>query len=222
MRDGVITGRLTSSVDEMVGAELCFFLPAMLGLAPRVVDVLACLPISNVNAELIATLSSRPEKARAVDFGCVFAADPFYDSGRLSDDVLALGVDGIANMPSIGFLTGPFSDAMTASGFDFEREMHCLRTAKRRGLKTAAFVRSLPQGVHALDQEPDLIVVHPGRPVDREVASHRFAEEAARMISELKQHSTMDCPILLYRHPVIFKELGLAAEVADGVVLYGS
>jgi predicted TIM-barrel enzyme len=222
MHDRAITGRLTSGLEEIAGADLCFFLPTMSGLPPRVVDILACLPIGNVNAELIATLSCRPEKARAVDFGCIFAADPFYDSGRLSDDVLALGVAGMANMPSIGFLTGPFSDAMRASGFDFEHEMHCLRTAKRRGLKTAAFVRSLSQGIHALDQEPDLIVVHPGRPVDREDSSHRFAEEAARIVSELQQQSILHCPILLYRHPAIFKELGLAAEAADGVVLYGS
>jgi predicted TIM-barrel enzyme len=222
MRHGGITGKLISAFEQMAGTERSFFLPAMSRLPPKVVDILGCLPIANINAELIASLSRRPETAAAVDFGCVFAADPFYDSGRLSDDVLALGVKGIANMPSIGFLTGPFSDSMTASGFDFEHEMHCLNAAKRRGLKTAAFVRTLSQGIFALNQEPDLIVVHPGRPLDRGMSTHSFVDRAAHTVSELQQRSNPDCPILLYRHPVIFEELGPAADVADGVLLYGS
>jgi predicted TIM-barrel enzyme len=221
MRNNSLRGRLTSGFDGIANGESCFFLPAMVGLPPKVVDILACLPIANVNAELIASLS-RLEGVRPVDFGCIFAADPFYDSARLSDDILSFGVHGVANLPSLGFLTGPFSDAMSASGFDFHREMHCLLTAKRRGLQTAAFVWSLEQGICALDQGPDIVVIHPRRPAGIEDSPRLLADKAATTVSELRERSKSSCQIALYRHPALFEKLEMAAELADGVVLYGT
>jgi predicted TIM-barrel enzyme len=221
MQENALRGRLASGFDRIAEGEICFFLPAMSGLAPKVVDILACLPIANVNGKLMASLSRR-ESARLVDFACIFAADPFYDPERLSDDVLSFGVKGVINLPSIGFLTGPFSEAMNASGFDFRREMHCLRAAKRRGLRTAALVWSLEQGSYALEHGPDVLVIHPRRPAGQEDSSRVLAEEATNTVSGLRERAKNGCQILLYRHPAIFENLESAAKLADGILVYGS
>ena len=221
MKHKMLQARLISGFERIADGELCFFLPAMSGLAAEVVDILGCLPIANVNAELMASLS-RQRKARPIDFACIFAADPFYDPERLSDDMLSFGVGGVANVPSIGFLTGPFSEAMRASGFDFRLEMRCLGAAKRQGLQTAALVWSFEQGIHALEHGPELLVIHPGRPTSHKDSPSALAEEAAKTVSRLRERAKNDCKILLYRHPAFFEHLEIAAKQADGIVLYGS
>jgi hypothetical protein len=71
---------LTSMASIAATQGRCFLLPAMAGLDPETVDLLGCLPIANANARLIDYLTAPGWQPEAVDFACVFAADPFYDA----------------------------------------------------------------------------------------------------------------------------------------------
>jgi predicted TIM-barrel enzyme len=190
----------------------------MAGFAPEIVDLLGCLPIADVNAQLVEYLAAAGRQAKAVEFACVFAADPFYDSAQLIEDLGAANVSGIANLPSLGILEGRFAEVMSASGYDYQRELQCLEFAKRRGLRTAAFVWNDQQGDAGLQAHADQLVVHPGgflrQPRGRELA----VRATVGLIKRLQQQAGGKTPVLLYRHPSLYDDLAEAAELADGTV----
>jgi predicted TIM-barrel enzyme len=197
-----------------------FLLPAMAGLSPETVDLLGCLPIANVNAELVDYFATPKWQPQSVEFACVFAADPFYDPAQLIDDLQTAHVSGIANLPSLGILEGRFAEVMSASGFDFQRELQCLEFAKRQGLRTSAFVCNEDQGKAGLQSHADQIIVHPGgffrQTPDREAA----VSKTVKLINQLQQCAAGRTPVLLYRHPSLYYELADAAQAADGTIVY--
>jgi predicted TIM-barrel enzyme len=205
----------------------------MEGLPPKMVDLLGCLPIANVNAQLVeylATLGSqgretealRDEPGEAVPtvFACVFAADPLYEPSHLIDDLRAAKIYGIANFPSLGVLEGRFAEVMSASGFDFQRELHCLEFAKRQGLRTAAVVWSEEQGRAGLQAHPDQIVVHPGGFLRHAATTQVAADKTMNLVRTLQCDSS-GIPILIYRHPSLHADLSRAAAIADGTIEFG-
>jgi Phosphoenolpyruvate hydrolase-like len=223
---------LAPTVSARTQEHRCFLLPAMAGFSPEIVDLLGCLPIADVNAQLVDCLATTAWQTPASEvekssndleiaptvFACVFAADPFYDSAQLIDDVRAANISGIANLPSLGILEGRFAQVMSASGFDFQRELQCLEFAKRKGLRTAAFVWNEQQGNAGLQAHADQLVVHPGgflrQPYGRGVAARATTE----LIRHLQQRTGGKTPVLLYRHPSLYDELAEAADCADGTV----
>ena len=210
-----------------------FLLPAMVGLSPEMVDLLGCLPIANVNAQLVDYLGRLGWQNRAETiegsqgelgpsvFACVFAADPFYDPAQLIDDLRAANISGIANLPSLGVLEGRFAEVMSASGFDFQRELQCLEFAKRHGLQTAAVVWSEEQGKAGLQAHADRIVVHPGGFFRHAATTQSAAHKTLELVKKL-QSASAGTPILLYRHPSLYGDLSEAAEIADGTIAFGN
>ena len=198
----------------------CFLLPAMAGLDPETVDLLGCLPIANANARLIDCLTAPDWQPEAVEFACVFAADPFYDAAQLVEDLRTANISGIANLPSLGILDGRFAEVMSASGFDFQRELQCLEFAKRQGLRTTAFVWNEQQGIAGLQAHADQLVVHPGGFLRHARAPEEAASAAVDLVKQLQQLSGSETPILLYRHPTLYHELAAATDIADGIIIY--
>jgi predicted TIM-barrel enzyme len=193
----------------------------MAGLSPETVDLLGCLPIANVNEQLVDYLVGQERQPHAVEFACVFAADPFYDPGQLIDDLAAANVSGIANLPSLGILGGRFAEVMSASGFDFQRELQCLEFAKRNGLRASAFIWNEQQGTAALQARVDQLIVHPGGFLRQATAPRGAAAATVALIKKLKDSAAGQAPILLYRHPVLYNELSEAAVLAEGTIVYG-
>jgi predicted TIM-barrel enzyme len=200
----------------------CFLLPAMVGLGPETVDLLGCLPITNVNGLLIDYLATPGARPKSIDFACVFGADPFYDAAQLVEDLRTANISGIANLPSLGILEGRFAEVMSASGFDYQRELQCLEFAKRQGLQVSAFVWNEQQGAASLQAHADQLVVHPGGLLRRALTRSQAARAAFDLIRKLQQQSGGEIPILLYRHPTLYGELATAADIADGIIVYAS
>jgi predicted TIM-barrel enzyme len=222
VRTKVLRYQLTpvTSIAESEGR--CFLLPAMAGLAPETVDLLGCLPITNVNGQLIDYLATPGARPETIDFACVFGADPFYDAAQLVEDLRTANISGIANLPSLGILEGRFAEVMSASGFDFQRELQCLGFAKRQGLRVSAFVWNEQQGVASLQAHADQLVVHPGGLLRQAPTREEAASAVLDLIRKLQQQSSGEIPILLYRHPSLYGELATAADIADGIIVYAS
>ena len=226
---------LAPTVSASIRENRCFLLPAMAGFSPEIVDLLGCLPIADVNAQLVDCLATTDWQTPASDvqnssnkleasptvFACVFAADPFYDSAQLIDDLRAANISGIANLPSLGILEGRFAQVMSASGFDFQRELQCLEFAKRKGLLTAAFVWNEQQGNAGLQAHADQLVVHPGGFLRQPYGCEAAVRATTELVRRLQQRADGKTPVLLYRHPSLYDELAEAAELADGTVEYG-
>jgi predicted TIM-barrel enzyme len=193
----------------------------MAGLSPETVDLLGCLPIANVNAQLVDYLASPERRSDTVEFACVFAADPFCDPAQLIDDLGAANISGIANLPSLGILGGRFAEVMSASGFDFQRELQCLEFAKRQGLRTSAFVWNEQQGIASLQARVDQLIVHPGGFLRQAPARKVAVIAIVALIETLQERAARETPVLLYRHPALYTELSEAAALADGTIVYG-
>jgi predicted TIM-barrel enzyme len=206
----------------------------MAGFSPEIVDLLGCLPIADVNAQLVDCLatidwqtpasevkkSSKELELAPMVFACVFAADPFYDSAQLVDDLRVANISGIANLPSLGILEGRFAQVMSASGFDFQRELQLLEFAKRRGLRTSAFVWNEQQGNAGLQAHADQLIVHPGGFLRQPYGLEAAARATTELIRRLKERADGKAPVLLYRHPSLYEKLAEAADCADGTVEY--
>ncbi|MBV9874559.1 MAG: phosphoenolpyruvate hydrolase family protein [Verrucomicrobia bacterium] len=198
----------------------CFLFPAMAGLSPETVDLLGCLPIANVNAQLVDYLASQEQRRHTIEFACVFAADPFYDPGQMIDDLGAANISGIANLPSLGILDGRFAEVMSASGFDFQRELQCLEFAKRNGLRASAFIWNEQQGTASLQARVDQVIVHPGGFLRQATTPKAAAAATVALVKKLKDRAAGETPVLLYRHPALYKELSEAAALAEGTIVY--
>jgi len=192
----------------------------MAGLSPETVDLLGCLPIANVNSQLVDYLASQEQRRHTIEFACVFAADPFYDPGQMIDDLGAANISGIANLPSLGILDGRFAEVMSASGFDFQRELQCLEFAKRNGLRTSAFIWNEQQGTASLQARVDQVIVHPGGFLRQATAPKAAAAATVALVKKLKDRAAGETPVLLYRHPALYNELSEAAALAEGTIVY--
>jgi predicted TIM-barrel enzyme len=193
----------------------------MAGLSPETLDLLGCLPITNVNAKLVDYLAAQQRQPDTVEFACVFAADPFYDPAQLIDDLCAANISGVANLPSLGILGDRFAEVMSASGFDFQRELQCLEFAKRHGLRASAFIWNEQQGTASLQARVDQVIVHPGGFLRRAPARKAAAIATVALIETLQDRAAGETRILLYRHPALYNELSEAAALADGTIIYG-
>ena len=211
-------GRITADLGSRKMGETLFFIPAISGLPPELAAVLACLPIANVNGTLFGELARSPELAKEVDFACVLAVDPFYDGLRLADELMLAGVKGIANYPFLGFLREGVFDAMSDSGFNFTRELNCLATAKKRGMKVAAFVCTLSQGLAALDIGSDLVILAQG--ITQDEVARISDNELAEIVSVLRNHADDNHRILFYETRRHQKSCVRVGSYVDGMV-YG-
>jgi predicted TIM-barrel enzyme len=108
---------------------------------PSILSLLALRPSNDFVMEF-AKSEILPRAGAPVFFGgCAF--DPRQQMEGVVDRIVEAGFDGIANFPTAVFLGGRFRAAIEGAGVGFARELELLAAARRRGLATLAYVRTL-------------------------------------------------------------------------------
>jgi DNA-binding NtrC family response regulator/predicted TIM-barrel enzyme len=102
------------------------------------------LPYGNANGQTEQVLRQHvlPRAGGTPVVAGVFGADPTLD---LSDHIRLLrelGVRGVTNWPSLGFVDGAFREVLEAEGFDAASELRALAEARRQGLAAFGFAHT--------------------------------------------------------------------------------
>ncbi|HWL10394.1 MAG TPA: phosphoenolpyruvate hydrolase family protein [Planctomicrobium sp.] len=101
------------------------------------------LPYGNANAQTLELLRDIVPVASATPVVAgVLGIDPTRPPRTHLEELKRLGVQGITNWPSLGFVDGRFRLALETDGFTAESEIQTLLEARELGLKTIAFVHS--------------------------------------------------------------------------------
>ncbi|MFP3915340.1 MAG: phosphoenolpyruvate hydrolase family protein [Actinomycetota bacterium] len=157
------------------------------------------LPIGDANA-LTLELGER-SVIGAVDGGCpvvagLLGADPTRDMGRLLEQVVSVGFDGVMNCPTVALIDGGFRLTLEETGLGYEREVQMLAGAHRRGLFTKAFCTTPEEAVAMADAGVDNLIVHFGNSSGGSVGSKTVvgpdeaAERATRVCDALGERAS--------------------------------
>lgn len=126
------------------GADLLLALNAGLYRTLGYGSLASFLPYGNANAQTLELLRHDvlPRAGRTPVVAGVFGADPTLNLAEHLAQLRALGVCGVTNWPSLGFVDGQFREALEQEGFDHASELHALRAARRSGLATLGFAHT--------------------------------------------------------------------------------
>jgi predicted TIM-barrel enzyme len=144
------------------------FLPGLRGLEGPRLDLLATLPIADVNGSLLACLEGRlpwPEKATAPIVG-LFLADPFLRVADVAARLRRAGVRRVANYPTLQAFEGDTARALASVGFAVENELDGLRAFAAEGFEPVGFAASAATA-RQLNAFATTVVLHPGPGADR-------------------------------------------------------
>ncbi len=94
--------------------------------------------------------------------GGIGAADPFRDSGRLLDEMLAAGFSGITNVPTAGLYDGAFRRHIDAAGLGYPREVGLIRMCRARDVFTLAYAFSPDDARAMAEAGADIVGAHVG------------------------------------------------------------
>ncbi len=112
------------------------------------------------------TIALGHEVLNAVDdtpvIGGIGAADPFRDTGRLLDEMMAMGFSGITNVPTAGLYSGPFRRHIDATNLGYPKEVDLIRTCRERDVFTVAYAFSPDEARAMADAGADVIGAHVG------------------------------------------------------------
>ena len=94
--------------------------------------------------------------------GGIGAADPFRDSSRLLDEMLAQGFSGITNVPTAGLYDGAFRRHIDATGLGYPREVELIRMCRARDVFTVAYAFSPGEARAMAEAGADIVGAHVG------------------------------------------------------------
>lgn len=94
--------------------------------------------------------------------GGIGAADPFRDTGRLLDEMLAMGFSGITNVPTAGLYDGTFRRHIDATGLGYPREVELIRMCRDRDVFTVAYAFSPAEAAAMAEAGADIVGAHVG------------------------------------------------------------
>jgi predicted TIM-barrel enzyme len=94
--------------------------------------------------------------------GGIGAADPFRDTGRLLDEMVAMGFSGITNVPTAGLYDGAFRRHIDATGLGYPREIELIRMCRARDVFTVAYAFSPDEARAMAEAGADIVGAHVG------------------------------------------------------------
>ena len=142
---------------------------------------LAVLGWHDVNGRLLAALEHLPTSAVAHPnvFAGLFCADPFCDMRTLFAALLRVGIRGVINLPSVTFLDGEVAETLASLNLGAERELACLRQARKAGLRVVGCAADTVTAIAMGELGAELLVAHGAAPTagapKRETALSRSA-----------------------------------------------
>jgi predicted TIM-barrel enzyme len=126
------------------GADLLLVLNAGLYRTVGCGSLASFLPYGNANEQTEQLLRQhvlRRAGGAPVVAGA-FGAGPAGDLDAYMERLKALGVWGVTNWPSLGFVDGQFREALEDDGFDRASELRLLAAARRAGLAAVGFTHT--------------------------------------------------------------------------------
>ena len=112
------------------------------------------------------TIALGHEVLNAVDdtpvIGGIGAADPFRDTGRLIDEMMAMGFSGITNVPTAGLYSGAFRRHIDATDLGYPKEIELIRACRERDVFTVAYAFSPAEARSMAAAGADIIGAHVG------------------------------------------------------------
>jgi two-component system response regulator HydG len=139
---GVVAGSgLVARSASEAGADLLFALNAGLYRNLGSGSFAAFLPYGNANDQTEAMLREHilPRRGAVPVVAGVLASDPFGPTESRLENLSRLGVEGVINWPTVGFVDGRFRAALEAEGYGVESELRMLARAREMGFATFGF-----------------------------------------------------------------------------------
>ncbi|MDP4026459.1 phosphoenolpyruvate hydrolase family protein [Methylobacterium sp. NEAU 140] len=135
---GMGTGlTLRTTLDGLAGPERAgtLFLPALAGTPDAILDLLALLPVCDVNGALTACLAGKGIGSGPAPVAAVFCTDPFLRVSDMAETLRAAGLRRVANYPSVQAIDGEPGRTIAAVGYGPDEEIATLVRLREAGLE---------------------------------------------------------------------------------------
>ncbi|WP_167858451.1 phosphoenolpyruvate hydrolase family protein [Methylobacterium nonmethylotrophicum] len=133
-RPGPLTLRTTLAGLGPAERARTLFVPALAGAPEALFDLLALLPVCDVNGALTACLAAGALGEGPAPVAGLFCVDPFLRVPDLAEALLAAGLRRVANYPSIQAIDGETGRTIAAVGYGPQEEIATLVRLREAGL----------------------------------------------------------------------------------------
>jgi hypothetical protein len=144
--------------------EAWVFCPWLPALPPGPRFWLAGLAWHDSNGRLLDALRCAAPPGQLVYAG-VFCVDPFRRQQDILQALRHAGINGVVNLPSVGFIDGEVGTLLSGFSLGLEREIAFLRAARADGFRVAGCVATLDAARAMVEAGAELILAHGGPPL---------------------------------------------------------
>ncbi len=157
------SGQVAKSARE-AGADFLFVLNAGLYRSLGHGSLPSFLPFGNANAQTRRLLVEHilPVAGDIPTVAGIQAGDPHHSLQGLLTEYRSLGVSGVCNWPSVGFLDGALRAVKERAGQGIASELAMLREAGDAGFQTFGFVFTPDEARLFADDKVDVLILHLG------------------------------------------------------------
>lgn len=160
------------------------FVPGLAGLEGPDLDLLALMPVCDVNGALAEALEGRaPWAPGSAPAAGLFLLDPFLRAEDMAGTLRRAGIGRVANYPTIQGYDGGTARSLASVGFSPAAELEALRAFAALGFQTMGFAAGAAAARELAASGAGTVVLHPG-PGGGEEARDR--EALAAMAAWLK------------------------------------
>jgi len=193
--------------------------PWLAGLKVPGRDLLALLPVLDVNAQAFTALRALPVGAGQDAIAALFCADPFLRMHDAVQTLKAAGISRVTNFPTIQIIDGAAAHGFESAGLGMRREAEILGEFVRAGFAVTGFAASAESAALLARQGVGALVLHPGPASADWRARAAAGREVAQALRSLR-HLT-DLPVRVMYPDGYGSELDAAQALAEGCVRYG-
>lgn len=181
-------------------------------------DLLALLPVLDVNTLSFAALRALQPGDAQHAVVALFCADPFLRVRDAVQILRAAGISRVTNFPTIQIIDGAAAHGFDSAGLGMQREAEVLGEFARAGFAVTGFCASAERGALLARQGAGALVLHPG-PAGTDWRMRAAAgHEAVRGLRSLRHLTGL--PVRLMWPDGYGTELDAAHAIADGRVGY--
>lgn len=122
------------------------------------------LAVHDVNGTLLSALPPLGKGRWPHVYAGIFAVDALHARAELIRRIVAAGVGGVINFPSVSFFDGEADAVFARLSLGVDRELDCLEACAKAGLRVGGVVRSVHATKRILSIGADFLMVHHGPP----------------------------------------------------------
>lgn len=182
-------------------------------------DLLALLPVADVNALTLTALEGLEPAAHPQMHAALFCADPFLRVRDMADVLRRAGIGAVTNFPTVQMIDGETARDLDSADLGARREIRVLQQFAQAGFRVLAFTGSAEAGAVLARQGAEGVVLHPGPASGDWRVRAAAARQSVQAIRSLR-HLT-DVPVRVFHPDGFGGELDAADALADGIVGYG-